>query len=113
MGDQAPRNNLHCTIPDDPEQSTYRFISASMKSLRSPSVSSLPMSGFPDASLGAAWLYATGIHLPMARMERPVRIAGSPDTIPLNTVGYRCDRIMPSRPPVEQPTKYEYAAGLA
>ena len=22
----APRNNAHCSIPDDPEQSTYRFI---------------------------------------------------------------------------------------
>ena len=26
MVDKAPRNNAHCTLPDDPEQSTYRFI---------------------------------------------------------------------------------------
>ena len=23
---KPPRNNAHCTLPDDPEQSTYRFI---------------------------------------------------------------------------------------
>ena len=26
MADKAPRNNAHCTLPDDAEQSTYRFI---------------------------------------------------------------------------------------
>jgi DNA-directed RNA polymerase subunit omega len=26
MADLGPRNNIHCTIPDDPDQSTYRFI---------------------------------------------------------------------------------------
>ena len=26
MADKALRNNTHCTLPDDPEQSTYRFI---------------------------------------------------------------------------------------
>ncbi len=26
MTESVPRNNAHCTIPDDPEQSTYRFI---------------------------------------------------------------------------------------
>ena len=34
MGDTAPRNNLHCTIPDDPEQSTYRFIIVAAKRAR-------------------------------------------------------------------------------
>ena len=34
MGDTAPRNNLHCTIPDDPEQSTYRFIIVASKRAR-------------------------------------------------------------------------------
>src|SRR5208283_1226128 len=51
------------------------------------SLMNLSSSGFPDASLGAAWLYATGIHLPMARFERPVRIAGSPEMMPLKTAG--------------------------
>jgi len=31
MADKAPRNNVHCTIPDDPEQSTYRFIIVAAK----------------------------------------------------------------------------------
>ena len=31
---KAPRNNAHCTIPDDPEQSTYRFIIVSAKRAR-------------------------------------------------------------------------------
>ena len=34
MSDQAPRNNAHCTLPDDPEQSTYRFIIVAAKRAR-------------------------------------------------------------------------------
>jgi DNA-directed RNA polymerase subunit omega len=34
MGDKAPRNNTHCTIPDDQEQSTYRFIIVAAKRAR-------------------------------------------------------------------------------
>ena len=34
MPDKAPRNNAHCTIPDDPEQSTYRFIIVAAKRAR-------------------------------------------------------------------------------
>ena len=30
----APRNNSHCSIPDDPEQSTYRFIIVAAKRAR-------------------------------------------------------------------------------
>ena len=31
MSEKAPRNNAHCTIPDDPDQSTYRFIIVAAK----------------------------------------------------------------------------------
>jgi DNA-directed RNA polymerase subunit omega len=34
MGDIVPRNNAHCTIPDDPELSTYRFIIVAAKRAR-------------------------------------------------------------------------------
>src|SRR5205085_7625403 len=34
MSDKAPRNNAHCTLPDDPEQSTYRFIIVAAKRAR-------------------------------------------------------------------------------
>jgi DNA-directed RNA polymerase subunit omega len=34
MADRSPRNNAHCTIPDDPEQSTYRFIIVAAKRAR-------------------------------------------------------------------------------
>jgi DNA-directed RNA polymerase subunit omega len=34
MADKAPRNNAHCTLPDDPEQSTYRFIIVAAKRAR-------------------------------------------------------------------------------
>jgi DNA-directed RNA polymerase subunit omega len=34
MSEKPPRNNAHCTIPDDPEQSTYRFIIVSAKRAR-------------------------------------------------------------------------------
>ncbi len=30
----SPRNNQHCTIPDDAEQSTYRFIIVAAKRAR-------------------------------------------------------------------------------
>ena len=31
---KTPRNNAHCTLPDDPEQSTYRFIIVAAKRAR-------------------------------------------------------------------------------
>jgi DNA-directed RNA polymerase subunit omega len=34
MGDKIPRNNSHCSIPDDPDQSTYRFIIVAAKRAR-------------------------------------------------------------------------------
>jgi len=34
MADKIPRNNAHCTLPDDPEQSTYRFIIVAAKRAR-------------------------------------------------------------------------------
>ncbi len=34
MSDKTPRNNAHCTIPDDSEQSTYRFIIVAAKRAR-------------------------------------------------------------------------------
>jgi DNA-directed RNA polymerase subunit omega len=34
MSEKPPRNNAHCTIPDDPESSTYRFIIVSAKRAR-------------------------------------------------------------------------------
>ncbi len=56
-----------------------------------------------------------GIHrMPIARLENPVRIAGSPEMMPLKTVWISLrKRIMPSRPPVEHPEKYEKAAEFA
>ncbi len=34
MSEKSPRNNAHCTIPDDPEQSMYRFIIVAAKRAR-------------------------------------------------------------------------------
>jgi len=34
MAETAPKNNAHCTIPDDEEQSTYRFIIVAAKRAR-------------------------------------------------------------------------------
>ena len=34
MSETAPRNNTHCSIPDDPDQSTYRFIIVAAKRAR-------------------------------------------------------------------------------
>jgi DNA-directed RNA polymerase subunit omega len=34
VSDTPPRNNQHCSIPDDPDQSTYRFIIVAAKRAR-------------------------------------------------------------------------------
>jgi len=34
MSEPIVRNNAHCTIPDDPDQSTYRFIIVAAKRAR-------------------------------------------------------------------------------
>jgi DNA-directed RNA polymerase subunit omega len=34
MAEHSPKNNAHCTIPDDPEQSTFRFIIVAAKRAR-------------------------------------------------------------------------------
>jgi len=34
MTEKAPRNNAHCSIPDDKDQSTYRFIIVAAKRAR-------------------------------------------------------------------------------
>jgi DNA-directed RNA polymerase subunit omega len=34
MTETLPRNNTHCSIPDDPDQSTYRFIIVAAKRAR-------------------------------------------------------------------------------
>ena len=34
MAEHTPKNNAHCTIPDDSEQSTYRFIIVAAKRAR-------------------------------------------------------------------------------
>lgn len=34
MSETVPRNNSHCSIPDDPDQSTYRFIIVAAKRAR-------------------------------------------------------------------------------
>jgi DNA-directed RNA polymerase subunit omega len=34
MSEITPRNNAHCSIPDDPDQSTYRFIIVAAKRAR-------------------------------------------------------------------------------
>jgi len=59
-----------------PSRASHVFMRVSMNNLRSPSVRNFSICGLPDSSFGAAWLYATGIHSPIARFDRPVRIAG-------------------------------------
>jgi DNA-directed RNA polymerase subunit omega len=34
MAESSPKNNAHCTIPDDPDQSTFRFIIVAAKRAR-------------------------------------------------------------------------------
>lgn len=43
MANGVPRNNAHCTLPDDPEQSTYRFIIVAAKRARQLQAGSRPV----------------------------------------------------------------------
>ena len=42
----------------------------------------------------------------------PMMFVGDPTTMPSKSCGYRCASSKPSRPPVEQPLKYECTGGL-
>ena len=88
-----------------PSFASHRFSSASPINLRSMSVIACVKIGLPVASFGAIWFSVTGIHCPIARLDSPVRIAGSPEMMPSKISGNRCERIIASRPPVEQPAK--------
>ena len=68
-----------------PSLASHFFNSALEISFRSLSVMACTMIGLPSAPFGAIWLNATGIHLPIARFESPVRMA--PEMIPLKAVG--------------------------
>ena len=48
MSENTVRNNAHCTIPDDPDQSTYRFIIVAAKRARQ--LQSGQRSALPTAS---------------------------------------------------------------
>lgn len=48
MPQKPPRNNAHCTIPDDPELSTYRFIIVAAKRARQLQAGARPV--LPTAS---------------------------------------------------------------
>src|SRR6185312_1662459 len=95
------------TMPSaTPSFASQAFSSESTTSFLSLSESAFAVIGLPLSSFGATELSATVTYL-SARFEKLVRIAGAPATMPSKYRGYRCDMIIASRPPVEQPTKYE------
>ena len=75
-----------------------------MTSPRSASLSAWRVCGTPAASRGAMALSAVAAWR-SPRLEKLVRMAGATETMPSKYRGKRCDIIIASRPPVEQPTK--------
>jgi DNA-directed RNA polymerase subunit omega len=78
------RNNAHCTIPDDPDQSTYRFIIVAAKRARQlqsghrpvlPTSSRKPTVIAMEEARRGLVKYETNIH-PIVMEEMPLEIEG-------------------------------------
>jgi len=82
---KAPRNNAHCTLPDDAEQSTYRFIIVAAKrarQLQSGQRSVLPAANKkPTNSVIGCWFQGAGCTLSTGPFVN-VSAAGPWDTAP-------------------------------
>ena len=73
MGDQVPRNNAHCTIPDDREQSTYRFIIVAAKRARQLQGGSRPF--LPTSSKKPTVIATEEVRRGLVKYDDPTRDA--------------------------------------
>src|SRR2546430_2576237 len=65
MADTPPRNNTHCSIPDDPDQSTYRFIIVAAK--RAPLTGRKVITGIFSSASPEATLSSSIEHIGVAQ----------------------------------------------
>jgi DNA-directed RNA polymerase subunit omega len=68
----APRNNAHCSIPDDPEQSTYRFIIVAAKRARQLQGGSRPF--LPTSSKKPTVIATEEVRRGLVKYDTPVPV---------------------------------------
>jgi DNA-directed RNA polymerase subunit omega len=76
MADKAPRNNAHCTIPDDPELSTYRFIIVAAKRARQLQGGSRPV--LPTASKKSTMIAMEEVRRGLVKYQTTVPVVPEP-----------------------------------
>jgi DNA-directed RNA polymerase subunit omega len=83
MAEHTPKNNAHCTIPDDSEQSTYRFIIVAAKRARQLQGGSRPF--LPTSSKKPTVIAVEEVRRGLVKYEVPGQMPAAeeaaPDTI--------------------------------
>lgn len=77
MADAPIRNNLHCTIPDDPDQSTYRFIIVAAKRARQLQSGHRPV--LPTSSRKPTVIAMEEARRGLVKYELPAIVLGTPE----------------------------------
>jgi len=75
MADFSPRNNIHCTIPDDPDQSTYRFIIVAAKRARQLQGGSRPF--LPSSSMKSTVIAMEEVRRGLVKYEILTKLPGA------------------------------------
>ncbi len=86
MSELLPKNNAHCTIPDDPDQSTYRFIIVAAKRARQLQGGSRPV--LPTSSKKSTVIAMEEVRRGLVKYEIPPGVVpGAPIELPLAKIG--------------------------
>ena len=86
MPELPPKNNSHCTIPDDPDQSTYRFIIVAAKRARQLQGGSRPV--LPTSSKKSTVIAMEEVRRGLVKYEiPPIVVPGAPIEPPLPKIG--------------------------
>ena len=75
MADKAPKNNAHCTIPDDPDQSTYRFIVVAAKRARQLQAGSRSL--LPSSSMKSTVIAMEEVRRGLVKYEIVIKLVGA------------------------------------
>jgi DNA-directed RNA polymerase subunit omega len=81
MSETTPRNNAHCSIPDDPDQSTYRFIIVAAKRARQLQGGHRPV--LPNASRKPTVIAMEEARRGLVKYEIPMEAAPVPEEDPI------------------------------
>jgi DNA-directed RNA polymerase subunit omega len=81
MPETTPRNNAHCSIPDDPDQSTYRFIIVAAKRARQLQSGHRPV--LPTSSRKPTVIAMEEARRGLVKYELPMETAPVPEEEPI------------------------------